>query len=387
MRSVLMAVLGLGVGIYLGLQLHPILNPATDSSSFARSTVSENDSSAQIRPLTNSLSFEQMALEHLKAKRLQPAVDYLTRVDFEEPESQVLVSQLEDTLWQLAQAGEWAQLQAWVESLKSQGLDLDLLNRLDAQLLNQQGSFLAAVETLYIAKDRAPDWNSAEAMDIEIENIVMGAVEAYNKSEGVDRTTLQNLLAYVLEKQPDYPPYGIELSRLLAEQGDLTAAIATLERIPEGSEFNETVVVLKKQYLLQKNNSENWGRGIPLAQVGKHFVVEVDINSEEGFKLLIDTGATFSVLKSTAVNRLMENTDLSDTQQEIQVNTANGSASSMMYTVEYFSVGGFYQENINIVEMELVNMDYADGLLGMDFLSRYQFEIDQDSHKLYLAPN
>lgn len=387
MRSLLLVVLGVGIGVYLGLQLYPILNSQADSGEVAGTRIESTNANVQLSTSNESLSFEQAALQHLRSMRMQPAVDYLTHVDFSEPESQVLVNELEKTLWQLAQAGDWVQLRAWVESLKSQGLDLDLLDRLDAQLLNQEGSFLAAVETLYIAKDRAPDWNSAEEMDIEIENIVMGAVDTYNNNEGVDRATLHDLLAYVLEKQPDYPPYGIAFSRLLAEQGDYTAAIATLERIPQGTEFSETVVVLRNQYLLQKNNTENWGKGIPLTQVGKHYVVEVDINGEESFRLLIDTGATFSVIKASAMNRLLEATDLSDTQQEIQVNTANGSASSMMYTVEYFSVGGFYQENINVVEMELTNMDYADGLLGMDFLSRYQFEIDQDSAKLYLAPN
>ncbi|WP_408635811.1 hypothetical protein [Paraneptunicella aestuarii] len=49
-------------------------------------------------------------------------------------------------------------------------------------------------------------------------------------------------------------------------------------------------------------------------------------------------------------------------------------------------MGNSYVDDIAIVVLPLENMD-SDGLLGMNFLRAFRFEIDQAQDMLILAPN
>ena len=386
MKSVVTLLIGLLGGVVLGWSLYPVFNPsktpAANDIVISDSSTGEKTTEKQ---LIEPLDFKGTVRALIKSNHIEPAVDFLSKIDVTDEENLELTEDLTETLLLLVQNEEWDQLRAWLQKLEARNIDLPIIRRLQAQIHKQEGSFQTAVETLFVALDRAENWEDSENIQAEIEDVVFTAIDLYEK-DGMDHLALQSLLNYMIEKEPDFPPYSIELSKVYADQGDITAAITILERIPENPEYTETIVVLKNQLLVQKNSEAQWGKGIPLIAYGNHFMVEADINSEEGFRLLIDTGATFSVLSSDSFEKLRSSSDIEDSGESITINTAGGVEDATIYTVDYFSVGGYYLENLKIVELNLDSLNEGDGLLGMDFLKHYKFEIDQVNNKLYLAP-
>ncbi|UAA40802.1 aspartyl protease family protein [Paraneptunicella aestuarii] len=64
----------------------------------------------------------------------------------------------------------------------------------------------------------------------------------------------------------------------------------------------------------------------------------------------------------------------------------NGNLVAPVYRFSSLSIGNSYVDDIAIVVLPLENMD-SDGLLGMNFLRAFRFEIDQAQDMLILAPN
>ena len=121
---------------------------------------------------------------------------------------------------------------------------------------------------------------------------------------------------------------------------------------------------------------------VPLTMVGEHYLVSLDIAGAGTVELMIDTGASKTVIKrallSTKIPDLLEDT------QSIQMNTANGNARGLVVTLKNIAMQGIALEQLDVVLMDLPSFKY-DGLLGMNFLGQFDFKIDQERLVLVLA--
>jgi len=70
----------------------------------------------------------------------------------------------------------------------------------------------------------------------------------------------------------------------------------------------------------------------------------------------------------------------------VRVNTANGTTTLNVFLVDYVQVGDSYVENLHIAVADLGESGSVEGLLGMNFLGQYRFEVDQNAEVLYLEP-
>jgi len=66
-------------------------------------------------------------------------------------------------------------------------------------------------------------------------------------------------------------------------------------------------------------------------------------------------------------------------------NTANGPVRASIYTLDSLSVGDWQVNNLEIGVLDLGSRPDMNGLLGMNFLSHFQFFIDQDKALLRLT--
>lgn len=121
---------------------------------------------------------------------------------------------------------------------------------------------------------------------------------------------------------------------------------------------------------------------VPLQQRDGHFFVDASINGVGGITLLLDTGASVCVLRPQAARQigLPE-----DSEKNTIVTMVSGVANAPAVTIDSLAVGEAQLNNVlaNILEMP-PGID-SDGLLGMNFLSRFDFFIDQDKAMLYLG--
>jgi predicted aspartyl protease len=120
----------------------------------------------------------------------------------------------------------------------------------------------------------------------------------------------------------------------------------------------------KKIYRVQRQHNVLWLR----ATVGR------ERNTPLLVKLLIDTGASYTVLPTPILRRIGCNLDRP--KQNKQIVTANGAIAVPIVVVPWFNCLGTKRENYPVVGLDLPVSSFTDGLLGMDFLTEVKAIID-----------
>ncbi|HHJ16813.1 MAG TPA: TIGR02281 family clan AA aspartic protease [Gammaproteobacteria bacterium] len=123
--------------------------------------------------------------------------------------------------------------------------------------------------------------------------------------------------------------------------------------------------------------------GIPLQRSGNHFIVDARPAEAHSLRLLIDTGASLTILTPAALEQ--RGIRYQNTGRSRIFNTANGPVRAPVYRLDALSVGDWQVNQLEIGVLELGGSG-IDGLLGMNFLSHFQFFIDQNKALLRLAP-
>ena len=91
-------------------------------------------------------------------------------------------------------------------------------------------------------------------------------------------------------------------------------------------------------------------------------------------RLLIDTGASYTVLPTRILQRVGCNLD--QPLEKKKIVTANGAIDVPIVAVPWFSCLGKVRQNYPVVGLSLPASSFTDGLLGMDFLREVGAVID-----------
>lgn len=180
--------------------------------------------------------------------------------------------------------------------------------------------------------------------------------------------------------EADYMPYYLSLAKWQLKAGNQLGAQQSLESVRHDIRYAEQVEKLEATLagdLVEDSNV----KVIPLIKKGRHFAVDVNVDGLTMARLMIDTGATMTVIKSS----LLQSIDLSvdDSQEALELMTANGPASGYRLVLNELGLGSELLRNVDVVSMPLKSFEF-DGLLGMNVLSQYEFKIDQAESVLYL---
>ncbi|MBC8283209.1 MAG: TIGR02281 family clan AA aspartic protease [Nitrospinae bacterium] len=121
---------------------------------------------------------------------------------------------------------------------------------------------------------------------------------------------------------------------------------------------------------------------VPLIPAGNNYNVEVVLNGTVTAQLILDTGASSISLSKEVAEELGMHAANIAAKRTFQ--TANGSRASPIFALQTIQVG--HAQSILLeasINDTYVNMD---GLLGMNFLGDYRFEIDRSNNVLILKP-
>ena len=102
-----------------------------------------------------------------------------------------------------------------------------------------------------------------------------------------------------------------------------------------------------------------------------------------GIQLLIDTGASLTMLKPEVFQRpgiRYQNSGRSEV-----FNTANGPIRAPVYILDSLTIGHSQVNQLEVGVLEMAGDTNMDGLLGMNFLRHFQFFIDQNEALLRLS--
>lgn len=129
--------------------------------------------------------------------------------------------------------------------------------------------------------------------------------------------------------------------------------------------------------------SQNQEIQIPLIPIsGGNFLVDTVLNGRIKARLMLDTGASFITL-TEEIGRQLGISPYSDSA-ELPFNTAGGEEWMPLVALETVSLGA---AETRLVEASInSHIKGIDGLLGMNFLGDFRFEIDRTNKRLTLRP-
>lgn len=168
------------------------------------------------------------------------------------------------------------------------------------------------------------------------------------------------------------------LAKAQYHQEDYDSAQFNIEFLFEDPNFSVKAKTLQKKIDAMLLSPEE----VPLDKQGEHFIVKGYVNDSASVNLLIDTGASVSMLSQERFNELSAYQSL-EYVKTLTLNTAGGEIQAELYRVPLFSIEGYSVENM----LFTVSPDFTsvhDGLLGMNFLRQFKFSINQDRETLSL---
>ena len=331
-------------------------------------------------------SAEQKVLDLIEQQNVEGMLEVLRHSGLNLVQNKTLYHTFIGNLYQLYQQNNGRTLGVWIDRMLDEGYNYNILHFMDAKLALLKGDRLAALMSFFLARHYSITAEEIDETQLNIENLVVDMMNLYREnSTNVSRQTALSVMQFAMEKQPENPLFGVEISILYGDGGDLDSAIQTLNLIPYSEKYQDTIVSLKTKWLNAKNTSEKVTSAISLKQVGQHFHVTAIVNQQTTLNLMIDTGATTTALSREAINFLRSTYILNSKEGTVSITTANGNANVDYYRVGLFAIGEYAVEDFELLEIEISESGSFDGLLGMNFLSLFEFEIDQTNRQLFLT--
>jgi len=123
-------------------------------------------------------------------------------------------------------------------------------------------------------------------------------------------------------------------------------------------------------------------QSIPLNRQGEHFIVQALMNDTFKVSLMLDTGASISLLSEPAFEVLNQYSEVLYVK-DVNLNTAGGTITASIYQVAEFAIQDYIVNDFVFAVSSFVS-EGNDGLLGMNFLKHFDFHIDQNNGLLVL---
>ncbi len=259
-----------------------------------------------------------------------------------------------------------------------------------ADVYFNQKNYNVAIDQMYEA--RAYAYRPAMLQQIESHILTMVAERTSSLKSKNDQNALVDFYQQLTQLEPSYAPWFIVLANAQIAIEDKQAAIQSLQLIaydPDvGAQAQNLLAELTTAITDQPDTpqvSATNATAIPLQRRGNHFIVNARLSPDQNIHLLIDTGASLTMIKAEVFERF--SVDYIKSDQSRLFTTANGSVRAPVHIVESLTIGDWQVQELEVGVLAMGNEPHIDGLLGMNFLKHFQFFIDQNQAQLRLSIN
>jgi len=121
---------------------------------------------------------------------------------------------------------------------------------------------------------------------------------------------------------------------------------------------------------------------IPIEKNGAIVVVEATLNGKTPARLIVDTGASYTMISTAIAKEVGINLD--GNRRTVPFHTANGVIQAPLADLESITVGGMEVKNLTAAIHDALPNTAVGGLLGLNFLSHFRMDIDTDKGVLLL---
>ncbi|MGH7825963.1 MAG: TIGR02281 family clan AA aspartic protease [Candidatus Binatia bacterium] len=121
---------------------------------------------------------------------------------------------------------------------------------------------------------------------------------------------------------------------------------------------------------------------IPIQKNGAIVIVDAKLNGKTSAKLIVDTGASYTMISTAMAKEL--GIDLDGSRRTVPFHTANGIIQAPLADLESITVGGMEVKNLTAAIHDALPNTKVAGLLGLNFLSNFRMDIDTEKGVLHL---
>lgn len=266
---------------------------------------------------------------------------------------------------------------AYLAYLGSHGEGYEVLMAL-AGLASAENQYPAAIDYLL----RAAQLVDSQLRQRELEAGLASVTDSYARSlvGGRQYEVLDRVYEDITLALPELGDYFLALGLLRIQTGNPQAALSVLAQIQNHSRLGSQARQLMADIEVSESEVPAGLEVLPLRQRDGHLLVDALLDNRLPVTLLIDTGATVTMLEPRTLARL----GYSLKGRQAYFATANGVVQAPVVALGRLALGqaGISQLSVGVLELQMG--ESVDGLLGMNFLRHYQFRIDQDQGRLIL---
>jgi len=259
-----------------------------------------------------------------------------------------------------------------------------------AEAYQGQDDFRTAIDQLYEARGYAYRAAMLQRISGRIRSLVSDLTRALKRNG--DQSALLALYQQLIQLEPDHAPWFMGLASTQLALDDEEAARRSLLLVAQDPDVGAQAQAMLSELSVALAGTQGTDRtrvtevvGVPLQRSGNHFIVQASTADGRSTRLLIDTGASLTILTPEVLAR--RGIRYRDTGRSGLFNTANGPVEAPIYKLDALAVGDWQVRDIEIGVMDLGVGTAVDGLLGMNFLHHFQFFIDQNEAMLRLSTN
>ena len=332
-----------------------------------------------------------VAIEDLLADRQYVSVIILLQEQAQTNEQNAARLRLRvlDELGFLIEAGNNSDFSDLVENYLSVYYDdIDALLLL-AEFNQVNGSYLEVVNVFLLAKTYAYSVSDQDKVARQFDNFVLQIDDS--DTNRTDWASLINLYGHINTSGLMTSTYQYRQAIAHLRNGDEAFAIEQLNQLLTDNLVGESAAKVLSGLVEEPETPTIVYRSlwegadaIALQKVGNQYAVNLDNARRESVNLLIDTGASMTAVSRESFATLNANGDA--VQQDNRIfRTASGLVQATVYSVPELVLGPYRLENTQIAVIDFGSERGVDGLLGMNILGQFRFQIDQDSSQLLLS--
>lgn len=306
-----------------------------------------------------------------------------------------------DTLFDLLRDEDWPQLTVALQNYLRQNPNDVTALMIEAELIARTQPLALALVNYYALLDQPLEFESQKRIEEKIQQLFENATEQLRFDRAWD--LLAELIEPLVQIVPDERRYLILLAEAYAQQ----ANEVMMENALAGLPFDDPAIESIRQILQRQLGGEpdtaqpdlyetasqpsEYGNitQIPLDRLGNQYTLEIGLDSRP-IRLMIDTGASTTAVTTRAWSRLSSRVS-SRFIGVFKVNTAAGFIEAPMFSIKSVTMGPLQFDDVSVmvIPSRMMGDDPArspQGLLGMNILSQYNFQIDQQNATLLLRP-
>lgn len=238
--------------------------------------------------------------------------------------------------------------------------------------------FQDQIQTLFAAHDEAITQLDLDLIDDKLTKAIAARATALAKQG--EPEVLVAFYQSLIARHPGYIPLQLSLASAFIKTGQTDQAAAVLRNLSGTTEYSDEVEYLFNSIALSRSATP---ATIPIQRVGGSFVVDAVVNGSSTVKLLIDTGASMTVIHPDVLTRAGINT--ARPSRITVFNTASGAVNASVHQLQSLAVGDQVVDGIEVGSIQSPRLGEVDGLLGMNFLSEFKFSINQENQVIVLS--